>query len=204
MEHGGERYVENDIAEEEVRLAAADRAAIQARCAAEVEQGVVGEYRRIHTISYFDGRTAHQLEQTDTLKVSAARDGQFRFSIETVADNGHTCNMDGVASSVEDYFEFREVVDLDPSLTGGKSLECVLKLEVGDQQIDVLIAQYRDRIGPVAGFDDLEAGVPQDHHDTRPQILFVIDDENSSHGGNYRRRIDRRSSICVCKRIKMA
>jgi hypothetical protein len=102
-----------------------------------VEPQITGEYLRKHTVSYFDGEKTHELEEIDKLVIRPAGRGRLSFAIDTVANNGHTCSMDGEASRVGDHFEFREPVDLDLDLAGGESLECVLELRVADQQIEL-------------------------------------------------------------------
>ena len=111
-----------------------------------VEPQIAGEYLRKHTVWYFDGEKTHESEGIDKLVITPAGRDRLSFAIDTVANNGHTCSMEGVASRVGDHFEFREPVDLDSSLTGGESLECVLEFRVADQQIELRDVNHNCRL----------------------------------------------------------
>ena len=111
-----------------------------------VDSQLAGEYLHTHTVSYFDGEKSHELEEIDKLVITPAGRGLLRFSIDTVANNGHTCSMNGVASEVGDHFEFREPVHLDSRLKGGESPECVLELRVADQQIELKDVNHNCRL----------------------------------------------------------
>jgi hypothetical protein len=91
----------------------------------------------VHKVRYFDGKTTHLLEGVDKLTIGPVGRGWAQFSVDTIADNGHTCRIDGVALQAGDHFEFRASLDLDPGLTGGQSLQCLLELRVKGQKIEL-------------------------------------------------------------------
>lgn len=101
------------------------------------ESEFTGAYRRVHTVQYFDGEKNRQLEAVDTIVINKPDNDRFPFTIDTVASNGHTCSMEGMASRTDDYLLFRELLDTDTDLTGSKPAECVLELRLNGETVEL-------------------------------------------------------------------
>ena len=84
---------------------------------------ISGTYRRDHMVTYVVDQGVQETTVTDVLMLSLETDGRLRFSFELAFDNFHTCTMEGVATRVGDYFEYREPIQ--DSRTGAQ--ECVLR-----------------------------------------------------------------------------
>ena len=99
--------------------------------------GISSKYLRNHKISYFDGGITHHFAVEDTLEIGNVERNQFRFKIDTFANNGHTCSVEGIASKVGEHFEFHEPLDMSIEATGGKALICVLRFKFSDSRIEL-------------------------------------------------------------------
>lgn len=142
-----------------VTMLLASAAFWQAGCgSAAVPREIVGDYQRLHTVHYFDGEEWLDLEGEDRLLLRDAGGGKLAFSVETVADNGHSCEMTGVAVSRPDGFEYRETLHLLPD---EEPVECVLRLKTDSQKVVLEDVDHNCRLyycGVRAKLNGLEFG----------------------------------------------
>ncbi len=83
---------------------------------------VPGRYERRHPVRISGINGWIERRARDTLRLQLGADGSWGFELEMVADNGHTCAMEGRASHRDGYLEYSEhIAELDQS--------CVLRLD---------------------------------------------------------------------------
>lgn len=72
------------------------------------ESTFTGDYIHSHKIFlYQEDHTKEFVTATDDLTISANQDGGYQFSVNTVANNGHTCEVIGQARKEGNYLEFK-------------------------------------------------------------------------------------------------
>jgi hypothetical protein len=99
------------------------------------ESVAAGHYERVHQVFEFTGAGKQYRNAKDGMTIKRIGKGRSRFEINTIANNGHSCTMEGTAKKVTNYLEYHEVLDVDPVEPGGKSPECILKIKPSGESL---------------------------------------------------------------------
>lgn len=89
----------------------------------------IQQYTNVHEVGFFVlGKDMQWKEVTDTLNIIHNKEN-IEFSLNITVPNLHSCQMQGVANKVDDYYEYKETMSIYSIEEKGMiDAECILQL----------------------------------------------------------------------------